>query len=86
MSEGKNKKKQTVKGRLTLKTFARTTKSESLGVYLETDDDCFLIRPASGNPFENPLARLAGKCIEATGRRSAYVFFASEWHEIPDPA
>ncbi|WP_341843510.1 hypothetical protein [Chitinophaga caseinilytica] len=85
MSEDKPEKQQKVKGRLTLRTFARNTKSESLGVYLETADDCFLIRPASGNPFENPLAKLAGKYIEATGRRSAYVFFASKWREIPDP-
>ncbi|WP_298707792.1 hypothetical protein [Chitinophaga sp.] len=85
MSDDKSIPHQTVRGRLTLRTFARNTKSESLGVYLETDDDCFLIRPASGNAFENPIARLAGKWIEATGRRSAYVFFATEWHEINDP-
>lgn len=85
MSEDKSAHQQTVKGRLTLRTFARNTKSESLGVYLETGDDCFLIRPSSGNAFENPLAKLAGKYIEATGRRSSYVFFATHWHEIPDP-
>lgn len=85
MSEDKSIPHQIVRGRLTLRTFARNTKSESLGVYLETDDDCFLIRPASGNAFENPMAKLAGKWIEATGRRSAYVFFATEWHEINDP-
>ncbi|WP_109696938.1 hypothetical protein [Chitinophaga deserti] len=86
MSEDKPDKLQKVKGRLTLRTFARTTKSESLGVYLETENDCFLIRPASGNPFmNNPLAELAGKYIEATGRRSSYVFFATKWREIPEP-
>lgn len=85
MSDDK-KKPQTVKGRLVLKTFARTTKSESLGVYLETADGSFLIRPAGGNPFaDNPMAALAGKYIEATGRRSDYVFFARSWREIPEP-
>ncbi|MBO9155262.1 hypothetical protein ACFOTA_23835 [Chitinophaga sp. GCM10012297] len=86
MSDAKKNKQLTVKGRLVLKTFARTTKSESLGVYLETEDGSFLIRPAGGNPFtDNPLAKLAGKFIEATGRRSDYVFFASSWREIPEP-
>ncbi len=86
MSDDKKHTQVTVRGRLVLKTFARTTKSESLGVYIETPEGAFLIRPAGGNPFtDNPLAELAGKYIEATGRKSDYVFFASSWHEIPAP-
>lgn len=78
-------KKITVKGQLILKTFARTTKSESLGVYLQTADGAFLIRPSGGNPFmDNPLGELAGKYIEATGRKSSYVFFADSWREISE--
>lgn len=81
----KKKNKRTVKGQLVLKTFARTTKSESLGVYLQTAEESFLIRPAAGNPFmDNPLAALAGKFITATGRKSDYVFFADSWKEIPE--
>lgn len=86
MSGDKRNKILTVRGRLVLKTFARTTKSESLGVYLETEDGSFLIRPAGGNPFaDNPLAEQAGKYIEATGRKSDYVFFVRSWREIPEP-
>jgi hypothetical protein len=86
MSDDRKNKALTVRGRLVLKTFARTTKSESLGVYLETEDGSFLIRPSGGNPFaDNPLAELAGKYIEATGRKSDYVFFARSWREIPEP-
>lgn len=86
MSGDKKKRtKRTVKGQLVLKTFARTTKSESLGVYLQTAEELFLIRPAAGNPFmDNPLAELAGKFIEATGRKGDYVFFADSWKEIPE--
>lgn len=77
--------KRTVKGRLAVKTFARTTKSESIGVYLETAEERFLIRPAGNNPLtDNPLAALAGKYIEATGTMGIYVFFADKWHEIPE--
>lgn len=84
MSENKKRaSKRTVKGQLVLKTFARTTKSESFGVYLQTAEESYLIRPAGGNPFmDNPLAQLAGKYIEATGRKSSYVFFADSWKEI----
>lgn len=86
MSGDRKNKTLTIKGRLVLKTFARTTKSESLGVYIETEDGSFLIRPAGGNPFaDNPLAKLAGKYIEATGRKSDYVFFARSWQEVPEP-
>ena len=86
MSGDKKKRfRRTVKGQLVLKTFARTTKSESLGVYLQTAEGSFLIRPAGGNPFmDNPLAALAGKYIEATGRKSSYVFFADGWKEITE--
>lgn len=84
MSDDK-KKITTVKGQLVLKTFARTTKSESLGVYLRTADGSFLIRPAAGNPFmNNPLAELVGKYIRAEGRKSDYVFFARKWEEITE--
>lgn len=84
MSDAK-KKTTIVKGQLVLKTFARTTKSESLGVYLRTADGSFLIRPAGRNPFmNNPLAELVGKFIEAEGRKSDYVFFARNWKEITE--
>lgn len=80
-----NKKIETVKGQLVLKTFARTTKSESLGVYIRTASGSFLIRPAGRNPFmDNPMAEMAGKYIEAEGRRSDYVFFARKWKEISE--
>lgn len=84
MSDDK-KKITTVKGQLVLKTFARTTKSESLGVYLRTAEGSFLIRPAGRNPFmDNPLAELAGKYISAEGRKSDYVFFVRKWKEITE--
>ncbi|MGX5817301.1 hypothetical protein ACWKWU_03845 [Chitinophaga lutea] len=83
MSGSKKQTKQIVKGQLELRPFARTTKSESMGVYLRTAAGSFLIRPAGGNPFmDNPLAALAGKYIEAEGRKAAYVFFAKSWKEI----
>lgn len=85
MSDDKKTAPKKVKGQIILKTFARTTKSESLGVYLQTADGAFLIRPAGGNPFmDNPLAALAGKYIEAQGRKSSYVFFAKTWKEITE--
>lgn len=85
MSDDKKAGPKRVKGQIILKTFARTTKSESLGVYLQTADSAFLIRPAGGNPFmENPLAALAGKFIEAEGRKSNYVFFVKTWKEITE--
>lgn len=85
MSDDKKTAPKKVKGQVILKTFARTTKSESLGVYLQTADSTFLIRPAGGNPFmDNPLAALAGKYIEAQGRKSSYVFFVKSWKEITE--
>lgn len=85
MSDAKKTAPKKVKGQIILKTFAKTTKSESLGVYLQTADSTFLIRPAGGNPFmDNPLAGLAGKYIEAEGRKSSYVFFVKTWREITE--
>ncbi|MCK7556684.1 hypothetical protein MKQ70_17320 [Chitinophaga sedimenti] len=90
MSENKPHKNTpaavTLRGRLILRTFGRTTKSEHLGVHLDTGDAVYLIRPAAGNPFmDNPLEALAGKYIEASGRISDYVFFARSWKEIAPP-
>jgi hypothetical protein len=86
MSENKKRDKQsdpaslTLKGRLELRTFGKTTKSEHLGVYIVTDQGDYLIRPVGSNPFmDNPLLPLAGKTIEATGRLNEYVFFAKSW-------
>lgn len=85
MSDDKKPASKKVKGQIILKTFARTTKSESLGVYLQTTDGTFLTRPAGGNPFmDNPLAPLAGKYIEAEGHKSNYVFFVKTWKEITE--
>jgi hypothetical protein len=85
MSDDKKQAPKKVKGQIILKTFARTTKSESLGVYLQTADGTFLVRPAGGNPFmDNPLAALAGKFIAAEGRKKDYVFFVKTWHEITE--
>lgn len=86
MSEDKKGKSITIRGRLILKTFGRTTKSEHLGVHIDTGENTWLIRPAGSNPFmDNPLGELAGKYIEATGRLSDYVFFAKTWKEIEAP-
>ncbi|UYQ91328.1 hypothetical protein MKQ68_14640 [Chitinophaga horti] len=75
-----------LRGRLILKTFARNSKSEHLGVHIDTGEHTYLIRNAGGNPFmDNPFEALAGKFIEAEGRISDYVFFAKTWVEIDAP-
>jgi hypothetical protein len=91
MSGDKRNKKEPatvkIRGRLLLKTFGRTTKSEHLGVHIDTGENTYLIRPAGSNPFmNNPLEALAGKFIEAEGRISDYIFFARTWEEVEDPA
>lgn len=86
MSENKKRNKQTaqapltLRGRLELRTFGKTTKSEHLGVYIVTEKGDYLIRPVGSNPFmDNPLLPFAGKTIEAQGRLNEYVFFAQSW-------
>ncbi len=76
----------TLKGKLELRIFGRTTKSEHWGVYIVTPDASYLIRPMDGNPFmNNPLEPLAGKEIEAEGRISDYIFFAKSWKVLEQP-
>lgn len=73
----------TLQGRLVLRTFGRTTKSEHLGVYIVTDKGDFLIRPAGDNPFaHNLLTPLAGKVIRAEGVIVDYVFLAKHWEVV----
>lgn len=67
-------------GKLELRTFYANTKRSFTGIYLVTEKNAYLIRPArmaaDGN---NPLQALLGMVITATGQLKNDVFLAERW-------
>jgi hypothetical protein len=70
-------------GLVTAGPFARGSKSEHRGVFLETDSGRFVLRRPGGNPFSDPvLDGLVGRKISATGETHNYVLLLADWREI----
>jgi hypothetical protein len=60
--------KVTLRGRVILKKFAEGSKSEHDAVYLETNQDTYVLRRVGGNAFYDEILRsLVGKDITAVG-------------------
>ncbi len=73
-----------LRGTVTQRTFAKGSKSDHPGVFLETDaGESFLLRRLDGHPFKDPLLEaLVGKRIEASGTKRDYAFFVTSWREL----
>jgi hypothetical protein len=73
-----------LRGTVTQRTFAKGSKSERPGVYLDTDaGESFLLQRLDANPFRDPaLEELVGKRIEANGTKRDYAFFVKSWREL----
>jgi hypothetical protein len=73
-----------LRGTVTQRTFAKGSKSERPGVFLETEaGESFLLQRLEGNPFKDPLLEeLVGKRIEANGTKRAYAFYVKSWQEL----
>ena len=73
-----------LRGTVVQRTFAKGSKSESAGVFLETDTgESFLLKRLEGNPFHDPtLEELVGKRIECNGEQRDYAFYLRDWREL----
>ncbi|HYH08489.1 MAG TPA: hypothetical protein VEK11_15640 [Thermoanaerobaculia bacterium] len=73
-----------LRGIVTQRTFAKGSKSERPGVFLETDaGESFLLKRLAANPFHDAqLEELVGKRIEANGEKRAYAFYVRKWREL----
>ena len=67
-------------GQVVKRPFAVGSKSERLGVFLQTKADRYLLRQMGGNPFCDPeLEQLVGKRILAEGEVDDYILLLSKW-------
>jgi hypothetical protein len=73
-----------LRGTVTQRTFAKGSKSERPGVFLDTDaGESFLLQRLEANPFRDPeLEDLIGQRIEATGSKRAYAFILKTWRKL----
>lgn len=73
-----------LRGTVTQRKFAKGSKSEREGVFIETEGgDSFLLQRLEGNPFKDPtLEKLIGKRIEANGEKRGYAFYLQKWREL----
>ena len=73
-----------LRGTVTKRTFARGSKSERPGIFLDTDDgQSFLLQRLEGNPFhDSTLEELVGKRIECSGEKRDYAFYLQKWREL----
>lgn len=73
-----------VRGKVVRRRFGAGSKSDHVGVVLETDDGAsYLLRRRGGNPFEDVgLEALVGKRIEGSGTKQGYSFYVSKWREL----
>ena len=72
-----------VRGKVVRRRFGAGSKSDHLGVVLETDGgDAYLLHQRGGNPFEDAtLEALVGKHIEGSGAVRGYSLYLSKWRE-----
>jgi hypothetical protein len=72
-----------LKGKVVMKKFGKSSKSEHDAVYLETKKGNFVLRQVGSNAFENKeLKKLLGKEVTATGTVKDYLFLAKTIKEI----
>ena len=73
-----------LRGRVTKKLLYAGTKSEHEGLVLVTADGEFKLQRKGGNPFwDDVLAKLEGKEIEAEGTLRETRFTMSRWAVLP---
>jgi len=73
------------KGQVVKRPFAVGSKSERLGVFLETKGDRYLLRQIGGNPYSDPeLEKLVGKTIRAEGEIDDYMLLLSKWKVLDE--
>lgn len=69
-------------GTVTKKLFGKGSKSEHEAIYLETEQDQYVLRRQGGNPFYDPeLHKLIGKRVRCTGIVDDYTLTISDWKE-----
>jgi len=72
-------------GKVTKKIFGKGSKSEHEAIYLETEQDQYVLRRQDGNPFYDPeLHKLVGKRVWCTGIVDDYTLTISDCKEISD--
>jgi hypothetical protein len=70
-------------GKVTKKPFGKGSKSESGGIFLDTEEGQYVLRREGGNPFhDTELQKLVGKTIRCTGLARDYVLRISAWTEL----
>lgn len=73
-----------LRGRVIKKLLYAGTKSEHEGLVLVTADGVFKLQRKGGNPFwDETLAELEGKEIEAEGTLKENRFILSQWAILP---
>lgn len=71
-----------LRGKVVPATVGAGSKSEHVGLKLETSEGSYVLRRKGGNPFyDETLQALTGKVVEAVGTIHDYVFTAEELHE-----
>ena len=72
-------------GKVTKKLFGRGSKSEHEAIYLETEQDQYVLRRQGGNPFYDPeLHKLIGKRVRCTGVVDDYTLTISDLKEVDE--
>jgi len=72
-----------ITGKITIRPFAKGSKSERDAVYIDTDKGSYVLQKTDENPFErSPLHELEGKTVQAVGELDKYLFLAREVKEI----
>lgn len=72
-----------VSGQVTKQLAAGGSKSERQAVFLETDDNTYVLRRKGGHPFSDPgLDDLVGKRIRAKGILTEHTLIMSHWDVI----
>jgi hypothetical protein len=68
-----------LEGHVVSKLFGKGSKSEHMGVFLNTPQGDYLLRQPGRDPFQDSeLEKLIGKNIVATGEIEQYIFFLTK--------
>jgi hypothetical protein len=72
-------------GKVTKKLFGKGSKSEHEAIYLETEQEQYVLRRQGGNPFHDPeLHKLIGKRVRCTGIVDDYTLTISDWKAVDE--
>jgi hypothetical protein len=74
------------KGKVTRRLYASGSKSERVGVMIETSEGEFRLQRIGGNPFrDDTMEALIGKYIQCEGTQKGNTLFIASWEEIENP-